>query len=152
VTLIRSVTRKLLLYSLVTAALAVLIVYFEKSFFNGTISLKMYLAFGGLIFIAVGAWIGFQFRKKETIIREREIIIEKEVERPLVVNPNEVLSQRENEVLKYIVRGLSNKEIAEKLFVSENTVKTHVNNIYSKLGVGKRAAAIAKAREMNILT
>ncbi|MBK7897182.1 MAG: AAA family ATPase [Anaerolineaceae bacterium] len=61
------------------------------------------------------------------------------------------LSERELEILALIAAGLKNKEIAEKLFISLNTVLYHNKNIYSKLGVSKRALAIAKARELGLV-
>ena len=61
------------------------------------------------------------------------------------------LSQREQEVLRLLARGLSNQQIASNLVVSENTVKTHVKNIYAKLGVTSRTQAIALGRERGIL-
>jgi len=63
----------------------------------------------------------------------------------------ESLSERELEVLQLIVSGLSNREIAEKLVIGEGTVKTHINNIYSKLDVQSRTQAIARARELKLL-
>jgi len=61
------------------------------------------------------------------------------------------LSERELEILTLIAAGLKNKEIAEQLFISLNTVLYHVKNIYGKLGVKKRTLAIIKARELNLL-
>jgi LuxR family maltose regulon positive regulatory protein len=63
----------------------------------------------------------------------------------------EPLSQRELEVLRLIGTGLSNREIAEKLFIAVGTVKRHINNIYGKLGVRSRTQAIAKARGLRLL-
>jgi len=63
----------------------------------------------------------------------------------------EPLSKRENQVLKLISDGLKNQEIADQLFVSITTVKTHVHNIYGKMDVRNRTAAVAKARELNLL-
>ncbi|MBO9598156.1 MAG: response regulator transcription factor [Cohnella sp.] len=62
----------------------------------------------------------------------------------------EPLTLREEEVLKALVRGMSNKEIAEELFISEMTVKTHVHRLYAKLGVKRRGQAIALAREIGL--
>jgi LuxR family maltose regulon positive regulatory protein len=68
--------------------------------------------------------------------------------RPLLGGQGGVLSQREIEVLRMIFIGLSNKEISEQSFVSLNTVKTHIRNIYNKLGVKTREQAILKAKEL----
>ena len=61
------------------------------------------------------------------------------------------LSERELEVLKLIASGLSNPEIARKLFVAISTVKRHINNIYAKLNVHTRTQAVAKGRELKVL-
>ncbi len=61
------------------------------------------------------------------------------------------LSLRELETLKLIAEDLSNLEIANKLFISLNTVKTHLKNIYFKLEVNNRAKAITKAKELELL-
>ena len=60
-------------------------------------------------------------------------------------NPDEVLTPREAELLSLLTEGLSNRELGQRLFISEATVKTHLAHIYSKLGVDSRAAAIATA-------
>jgi LuxR family maltose regulon positive regulatory protein len=65
--------------------------------------------------------------------------------------PDEPLTERELTVLRFLQSVLSNEEIASKLFVSANTVKTHVRNIYRKLGVGRRREAVRRARELHLL-
>jgi LuxR family maltose regulon positive regulatory protein len=67
---------------------------------------------------------------------------------PLLAEP---LSEREIEVLQLIAAGLSNREIAQKLFIAVGTVKTHINNLYGKLEVHSRTQAIARARELRLL-
>ena len=64
---------------------------------------------------------------------------------------SELLSERELEVLRYLVKGLSYEEIGRQLFLSLNTVQFHVKNIYRKLLVNKRVQAIEKARELNLV-
>jgi DNA-binding NarL/FixJ family response regulator len=64
----------------------------------------------------------------------------------------EVLSRRELEVLRLVAAGSTNRETGAKLFISEATVKTHLLNIYSKLGVSDRAAAVAAGYERGLLT
>jgi LuxR family maltose regulon positive regulatory protein len=68
--------------------------------------------------------------------------------KPEIVEP---LSERELAVLRLIAEGYSNQEIATKLFVAVSTVKTHVNNIFTKLGVQSRKQATAHAKELNLL-
>jgi LuxR family maltose regulon positive regulatory protein len=63
----------------------------------------------------------------------------------------EPLSKRELEVLGLVVAGLTNREIAERLFITVGTVKTHVHHIYGKLGVSDRAKAIARTRELDLI-
>ena len=67
------------------------------------------------------------------------------------VRPEEPLSERELEVLALLASGRTNAEIARDLFVALGTVKSHVNNIYRKLGAANRAEAVTKAREMRLL-
>jgi ATP/maltotriose-dependent transcriptional regulator MalT len=61
------------------------------------------------------------------------------------------LSKREIEVLELMAQGLSNQEIADKIFVSLNTIKTHTSNIFSKLDVKRRTAAIETARKLGLV-
>ena len=63
----------------------------------------------------------------------------------------EALSEREKEMLHFLLDGTTNREIAGRLFVSENTVKFHLKNIYSKLGVGNRLQAINTARALRLI-
>ena len=68
-----------------------------------------------------------------------------------LVNPAEALSAREIELLRALQTGASNKEIAQQLFISQATVKTHLIHIYSKLGVDNRTAAVEEARQRRII-
>ena len=69
---------------------------------------------------------------------------------PLALLPHP-LTERETEILHCIITGLSNKAIEEKLFISKNTVRTHIKNLYSKLQVNSRTQAIARAHELQLL-
>lgn len=103
------------------------------------LSMEVYGTLIAIIFLLVGLWIGFQGISLKNIRKNSYKKIED-------------LSKRENEVLIAMAEGLTNKEIAEKLFVSENTVKTHVSNILSKMHVQRRTQAILKAKEMELVT
>lgn len=93
----------------------------------------------GLIFLGVGIWIGILIYKKK-------------------MNPDDYdrrklgLSKRELEVLQLLSQGFSNQEIADKLFVSLNTCKTHISKIYQKMNVKRRTQAIQKARGFALIT
>jgi LuxR family maltose regulon positive regulatory protein len=70
---------------------------------------------------------------------------------PDIPDPIEPLSERETEVLALIAQGLTNREVSQRLFISQGTVKAHTSNIYGKLGVRSRTQAVARAREIGIL-
>ena len=61
------------------------------------------------------------------------------------------LTQREHEILRLIAEGLSNREIGERAFIAENTVKTHSSRLFDKLGVNRRVQAVQKARELGLI-
>jgi len=75
----------------------------------------------------------------------------KTVTPPKIEGLMDPISERELEVLRLIAAGLSNREIADKLFISMNTVKTHTKNINSKLDVNSRTRAVARAKELRLL-
>jgi ATP/maltotriose-dependent transcriptional regulator MalT len=91
--------------------------------------------------------------------RAREVVVVKEVrvpERgPFVVDAGKLkelgITQREHEILGLIAEGLSNREIGERLFVSENTVKTHSSRLFDKLGVNRRVQAVQRGRELGLV-
>lgn len=87
---------------------------------------------------------------KDLSVKEKEFI-----SKSLKINGEnknqELLTNREVEVMLELSKGLSNKEIAEKLCISLATVKTHIINIYSKLHVSSRVAVVEKARKMNVI-
>lgn len=92
----------------------------------------------GILFMVFGIWLGISmYRKKHESVK---------------FDANKLgLSKREVEVLELLSQGLSNQEVADKLFVSLNTAKTHISNIYGKLNVKRRTQAIQKARDMAII-
>lgn len=138
-------TRKMMALVIAAACLIFAIRMFELGFNAGQMPVKVYITVIGIIFLAVGAFAGLKLTRRKTVVQ----YVEKE--KGPVVQANGILTDRETEILKGIARGLTNKEIGEALFVSENTVKKHVNNIYFKLDVNRRTQAIAKAKELNII-
>ncbi|MEP0984225.1 LuxR C-terminal-related transcriptional regulator [Ekhidna sp.] len=92
----------------------------------------------GLLFLVFGIWLGAKFFKKPSIDKYDADKLG--------------LSKREIEVLELLANGYSNQEVADKLFVSLNTAKTHISNIYSKLNVKRRTQAVQKARDLALIT
>jgi DNA-binding CsgD family transcriptional regulator len=112
-------------------------------FMDQSIGLEFYLGAVGLIFLLTGLYAGIMWQQRVKKHQEAQGYEWNE--------KNDLLSDREMEVLKLLAEGLTNKEISEKLYVSVNTVKTHLNNIYSKLGVNRRTQAISAAKRLEIL-
>ena len=123
------------------------LLFFEYRYFVRDFSLEMYLAVVAILFLGLGTWSGYkllQGRKKENSFAQN-VEIDKEKIKDFGI------SEREYEVLELLARGRSNNEIAEALFVSLNTVKTHISNLYSKMNVSRRTQAIQKARDLGII-
>jgi len=112
--------------------------------------------YGGLIaavFAVLGIWLGLKLTKKKEIIIEREVFVP--AGQPFSLNQQKLvqlgITKRELEILELIATGLSNREIAEKLFVSENTVKTHSSHLFDKLSAKRRTQAVQLGKEMGLI-
>jgi DNA-binding NarL/FixJ family response regulator len=100
----------------------------------------------GIFFLVFGFWLSHQWRKTQAPSPTPPAHTSGES-----IAPNELLSPREQEVLALLNNGCTNQEIAQQLFLSTNTVKTHIASIYSKLDVNRRTQALAKARSMGLI-
>ncbi len=103
------------------------------------VSMELYGVVIALIFLSLGLWFGLKMSQKSKI----------HFNESKASNLHD-LSERELDVIKLMALGLTNQEIADRLYISLNTIKTHTSNIYSKLNVERRTQAIQKARELNI--
>ncbi len=130
--------RIVLICAVPTAVLAVVLRYFEQAMVTGEVPLRTFALVVGVFFLSLGLFLGTRNRAEPVSALPQ-------------VNTDGLLSPREAEVLQLIVAGRTNKEIAEALVLSENTVKTHVTGIYTKLGVSRRTQAVAKAKEIGLL-
>lgn len=116
---------------------------------------EIYVLLVALIFTGVGVWAGLRWSAPRIIEKPR--IVEVPVVQSVGQLPKDELleiygiSSREWEVLACLSKGLSNEEIAGQLFVSANTIKTHLGNLYSKLDVKRRTQAVEKARAIGLL-
>jgi NarL family two-component system response regulator LiaR len=148
------VKKKILLYGLALGLLTVILKFFEyKVFVRGHV-MDIYMAAIAVLFTAVGIWAGLKLtRKKEVIVvKEVAVLVDRN---NFVLNENLLkqlsISKREHEVLELIAGGLSNQEIADKLFVSLNTVKTHSSRLFEKLEVNRRTQAVEKAKSLGLI-
>lgn len=104
------------------------------------------------LFLALGIFLSRRYFRKEVVVEKPVLRAPGEPFVPDEKNLQKTqLSKRELEILHCIGEGLSNQQIAEKLFVSENTIKKHISSIYLKLDVERRTEAVKRARELHIL-
>ncbi len=145
----------ILLYGFSLALLLFLLRWLELRFLILSHAQDVYNGAIALIFTILGIWIALKIAKpkKETVIVEKTIYLQPEKE--FVLNQTALeelnLSPREMEVLQLMAKGMSNAEIAEKLFVSLNTIKTHSSKLYEKLEIKRRTQAVEKARQLSLI-
>ena len=130
-------------FSALIVALLVLFQLGKYTYISGNLSIEIGIAVVAVVFFIIGIYIN-----KRTLNQEGQ------ASNPIDLQKIEKLgiSKREYEVLVCISKGLSNKEIADQLFVSESTIKTHVSNLLVKLDAKRRTQAIQNAKNLKILT
>ncbi len=143
-----------LIYGLTGGILIVLLKLIEFKFLIVEHSIEFY---GGLIaalFAGVGIWVGLKLTKKKEVVVVKEVPVPAAAP-PFSLNEGRVkdlgITKRELEILELIAHGLSNREIADKLFVSENTVKTHSSRLFDKLSARRRTQAVQIGKEMGLI-
>ena len=153
------VKRIVLAYGLLGGILIAALELVEYRFLVLRHSLEIYGGLVAVIFSALGIWLGLKLTRTREVVVVQEVPVKVEVPVP-VSGPfrrNEVrreqlgITPRELEILEAIAAGLSNREIAERLFVSENTVKTHATRVFSKLSARRRTQAIQIAKEAGLI-
>ena len=142
--------RTIIVYGLLGGVLVVVLKLIEYRFLVVEHSLEIYGGLVALIFATLGIWLGLKMTAKT----EKEIVVVRQSE-PFVVNQARLeqlrITPREHEILTHIAAGLSTREIAEKLFVSENTVKTHSSRVLDKLNARRRTQAVQIAKEQGLI-
>jgi len=145
--------KAIIIYSISLALLLFLLKWLELRFIIFDHSLEIYIGCIAVIFTALGIWLALKLSKPKTVVVEKEVYVTNN--RDFVLNEKELdrldLSKRELEVLQLMAKGLSNQEIAERLFVSLSTVKTHSTNLFEKLDVKRRTQAIEKAKRLSLI-
>lgn len=114
--------------------------------------MEIWIAAFSVLFFIIGIFLSRKMFQKE-IIKEKEVIVE--IPATSEIDPLQLsklgLSKREYEILQLITEGLSNQQIAGKLFISENTIKKHISNLFLKLDVERRTEAIKKAKTLRVI-
>jgi DNA-binding NarL/FixJ family response regulator len=138
------VKKTIFIFSTLIIALLALFQLSKYSVMSGDLNIEFMIAGIALIFFLIGIYLNKRSLQKKNSYNASGKIDDKKI--------SELgISNREYEILIKISEGLSNKEIAEKLFVSESTVKTHISNLYVKLDAKRRTQAIQRAKEMNLI-
>jgi DNA-binding CsgD family transcriptional regulator len=124
-------------------------------------SIEIYGAIVAACFAAAGIWLGLKITRKEIVHVHVPVTVEVPVEvrvpagEPFAINSKKLeelaITARELEVLQLIAEGLSTKQMAERLFVSENTIKTHCSRVYDKLGASRRTQAVQVGKQLGLL-
>jgi two-component system, NarL family, response regulator LiaR len=141
-----------LIYGLCGGLLIVALKLIEYRFVVLEHSIEIYGGLIALLFATAGIWLGLKITRKEQVIVEREVRVPAT---DFVLNEAQLhelaITKRELEILGLIAQGLSNREIAETLFVSENTVKTHSSRLFDKLNARRRTQAVQKGKELGLI-
>ncbi len=147
--------KDIFLYAISLALLLFVLRWMEIRFLIIDYSLELYIGAIAIFFTGLGIWLALKLtdKKTETIIIEKEVYIPNNITFQLNTKILEQtgISKRELEVLELISEGLSNEEIAEKLFISLNTIKTHTSNLFEKLEVKRRTQATEKAKRLGLI-
>ncbi|MCU0647999.1 MAG: helix-turn-helix transcriptional regulator [Gemmatimonadaceae bacterium] len=144
--------RPILLYGLVGGLLVALLKLIEYRYLIVERSFELYGGLLALIFVSLGLWVGRRLTSphERVVIQEVPVPVATPFVRDEAALAESGLTRREVEILEQLADGLSTREIAERVFVSENTVKTHLSRVYEKLGARRRTQAVqvAKARRL----
>ncbi|MEP6742193.1 MAG: LuxR C-terminal-related transcriptional regulator [bacterium] len=143
--------KHILIYGLSGGLLVAVLKLVEYRFLVVEHSVEIYGGLIALLFAGLGIWLGLK------LTRHKEVVVFKEValSAPFVVNAGKLrelgVTRRELEILELIASGMSNREIAGKLFVSENTVKTHSRRLFDKLSAKRRTQAVQIGKELGLI-
>ncbi|MFN2512592.1 MAG: response regulator transcription factor [Pyrinomonadaceae bacterium] len=142
-----------LVYGLCGGLLIILLKLIEYRFLVVQHSLEIYGGLIAVVFATLGIWLGFKLTRKEEVVVVKEVAVL--TTQPFALNEERLrelsITKRELEILELIAQGMSNREIAEKLFVSENTVKTHSSRLFDKLSAKRRTQAVQIGKELGLI-
>ena len=152
-----SMKKHVLLYGIAGGVLVVLLRLIEYRYLVIEHSIEIYGGLVAAVFAGVGIWLGLRLTRSRTTVVETVVVREVPVPvgGPFIRDEAAVealgITPRELEILELIAAGLSTKEIAERVFVSENTVKTHSSRLFDKLGAKRRTQAVQLGKERRLI-
>ena len=145
--------RDVLIYGLIGGVLITLLQCTQYRFIVVEHSIEIYGGLTAITFAVLGIWLGLKLTKPKEKIVFKEA--PPQVRQPFALNEGKRedlgITRRELEILALISQGMSNREIAQKLFVSENTVKTHSSRVFDKLGAKRRTQAVQLGKEFGLI-
>ena len=153
--------RHALIFGLVGGLLIATLQYTQYRFIVIEHSVELYGALVAALFAAFGIWLGLRITRNRETTRETAVV--REIHAPpqapsvqpfapnIAMQESLGITPRELEILTLVARGLSNREIASQLFVSENTVKTHCARVFDKVGAARRTQAVQRGKELGLL-
>jgi NarL family two-component system response regulator LiaR len=145
--------KHVLLYGLLGGVLIAALKLIEYRWLVVEHSLEIYGGLVAAIFASLGIWLGLKLTRKTETVIVREVSVPAPVDfaRDNTKVESLGITPRELEILEFIAAGLSNKEIAERAHVSENTVKTHSSRVFDKLGARRRTQAVQLGKELRLI-
>jgi ATP/maltotriose-dependent transcriptional regulator MalT len=142
-----------LIYGLCGGLLIAVLKLVEYRFLVVEHSMEMYGGLIALLFAILGLWLGLKLTRKQEVFVIKEVAVSTAT--PFALNEERLrelsITPRELEILALIANGMSNREIADKLFVSENTVKTHSSRLFDKLSAKRRTQAVQIGKELGLI-
>jgi len=147
------VKKHILIYGLSGGLLIAVLKLVEYRFLVVEHSVEIYGGLIALLFAGLGIWLGLKLTRKKEVVVFKEVAVSAAV--PFALNEGRLrelaITPRELEILALIANGMSNREIADKLFVSENTVKTHSSRLFDKLSAKRRTQAVQIGKELGLI-
>jgi len=144
--------RHVLILGLVGGLLIALLKWMEYRFLVVEHSFEIYGGLVAAVFAGLGVWLGLKLTRERVVVKEVSVPAAAPAFVPDERRRDDLsITRRELEILQLVAEGMSNREIAEKLFVSENTVKTHCSRAFDKLGAKRRTQAVQLGKEFGLL-
>jgi DNA-binding CsgD family transcriptional regulator len=147
--------KQVALYGAVGGVLIALLKVIEYKHFVHEYPSEIYGGLVALIFTVIGIYFGLRWTRAKEVVVIREVPVPVPASGPFVLDAGRLkqvgLTAREHEILGLIAQGLSNREIGERLFVSENTIKTHSSRLFEKMQVNRRVQAVQKGKDLGLI-